>query len=191
MEKEGDADWVIGEDLPTGEIRSLSNPANTANPSALKGAACRTRRSLAEWVLTCLDNFGIHINSTITSHAFYMAATDLETSPEMSPAETAFLFYRGWTEYLKGVPSPTLEDARAAALQATEDIFGEESPVYETVKGAFSEVGLNGVAQPSMPNCKEKFQCSFARALQKRQSASGESASRCSAPSTKPAASWP
>ncbi len=174
-QSKGKVDWEIGEDLPGGRIRDLAEPGKDSELEG-GGVADPNPEHLSEWVATCLDNFGIHINSTITSHAFYLAAVDLETNFEMEVAEVAFLFYRGWTEYLTGVPNPTLEDARAATLQATKEFFGEESPVYESVENAFNEVGLNGVTQPLMPNCAAQFECSFARALQSQHRASGESA---------------
>jgi len=175
-EKTGEIDWRIGEDLASGAFRNLAEPSKHSEPVGPEGSSVPHPAHLSKWVLTCLDNFGIHINSTITSHAFYLAATDLEASQEMFPAETAFIFYRGWTEYLTGVPSPTLEAAREATLQAAAVMYGKESAVYKTIEGAFNEVGLNGVANPSLPNCKTQFQCSFARALQSQQRASGESA---------------
>ncbi|TMK57371.1 MAG: hypothetical protein E6G51_06285 [Actinobacteria bacterium] len=176
MEKEGAPDWVIGEDLPTGPIRSLSNPAAYSEPIGEEGASVAFPSTLSQWVATCLDNFGIHINSTIVSHAFYIAATKLESTQGMAPVESAFIFYRGVTEFLGGNQTPTLEDSRAAILKAAENMYGLGSPVYETVKAAFTEVGLNGTAQPTLVNCKPKFECAFAQALQTRQSASGESA---------------
>lgn len=176
MEKEEEEDWEIGEDLPVGAIRSLSEPSKHSEPVGEEGASVSFPESLSEWVETCLDNFGIHINSTITSHAFYLAATELSES--LNPREVGEIFYYGWTEYLTA-PSPTLEDARAATLAAAKAMWGEEFEVEKTIKAAFNAVGLNGVAQPELPEsgeCNGGPGCSFARALQIRQSASGEDA---------------
>lgn len=178
MEKEEEEDWEIGEDLPGGAIRSLSKPSKYSEPVGEEGASVSFPETLTKWVETCLDNFGIHINSTITSHAFYLAATELSESESMTPREVAEVFYYGWTEYLTA-PSPTLEDARAATLEAAKAMWGKESEVEKEVKAAFNAVGLNGVAQPELPDadeCNGGPGCSFARALQTRQSASGEDA---------------
>jgi Zn-dependent metalloprotease len=170
--------WEVGEELPTGAFRNIAEPGLY---SELEGAGESNPDpgSLSEWVETCLDNFGIHINSTITSHAFYLAVTNLiglidpETEEEIGVEEATYLaaglFYGGWMEFLVN-PTASLEDARAATLAATKaaypDIEGEPSAEYVAVEAAFEEVGLDGIAQPSMPNCAEKFECSFARALQ-------------------------
>jgi Zn-dependent metalloprotease len=156
----GEEDWEIGENLPGGAIRSLSEPgkyhehedAGISNPDPAK---------LSEWVQVCLDNFGIHINSTVPSHAFYLAAQSEYVGLELA----TLIFYRGFTVYLKKSPTASLEAARAAVLQAAYDWFlSKEDPGYKAIEKAFNDVGLNGVALPPPPkNCG--FQCSFAQAL--------------------------
>ena len=163
-------DWEMGTNLPNGPFRSLKEP-NDYSELAGAGINKPNPKKLAEWIVTCLDNFGMHINSTITSHAFYLAAT----KPGMNPLETWLLFYEGWTKYLS-VPSPTLEAARAAVLQAAKEGFGEGSTEYKAIESAFNTVGLNGVAQPpALQDCA--IQCSFQGALYKqRQSVTGDAA---------------
>lgn len=166
MSKTNEVDWEIGEDLPEGlgPIRSLSEPGKFGDPA-----------SIAEWVKTCLDNFGVHTNSTVTSHAFYRATINLNPSPSVEDvAEMAIVFGLGFGEYLMGNPTATLQDAREATIAATSEFLGKEA--VEAVEEAFTEVGLNGVAEPPTYNCEGEFDCSFALALKGRQSLTGEEA---------------
>jgi hypothetical protein len=47
----------------------------------------------------------------------------------------------------------TLEDDRAAALQAAEDLFGAGSTQAQAVLAGFNAVGLNGSFQPPVNSC--------------------------------------
>ena len=153
-------DWEIGEDLTSGAIRSLSEP-NKYSEHEEAGEPAPDPAHLSEWIQVCLDNLGIHANSTITSHAFYRAAQ----SEYVGLEQAVLIFYRGFTFYLKNVRTATLEDARAAVLKAAEDWFiSKSSEGYKAVEKAFNDVGLNGIALPPPPKfCPPG--CSFAQAL--------------------------
>jgi Zn-dependent metalloprotease len=161
---EGEAkslNWEMGNDLPTGAFRSLSEPKKFKELLG-SGDTHTDPEKLSEWDATCADNLGVHINSTITSHAFYLISKEwIATGGSIH--EVAEIFYRAFTVYLS--PNSTLEDARAAVLKITTEFYGEGSPEYEIVKAAFNTVGLNGTAQPTLKNCPASNPCSFARAL--------------------------
>lgn len=169
MNETGKVNWEIGEELPEGlgPIRNLAEPGVLGDPE-----------SLSEWVKTCLDNLGVHTNSTITSHAFYLAATDLSASMEVEIKEAAevaaIVFFVGFTKNLEGNPTASLEDAREATVLAADEYLGPE--LAGVVEGAFNEVGLNGSAQPTEVNCEPIFECSFAQALKTQQGVSSASA---------------
>lgn len=127
-------DWIMGEDLPIGAIRDLENPGAHDQPA-------HTR----DWVATCSDNEGVHINSGIPNRAFVNVAT----SAGKEAAER--IFYRALTVYLH--PQSTLEDARQAALQSAEDLFGAASHQVEAVNRGFADVGLDGSFQPPPNTC--------------------------------------
>jgi Zn-dependent metalloprotease len=153
-------DWEIGEDQPGGAVRSLSEP-NKYSEYEEAGIPDPDPAHLSEWIQVCLDNLGIHGNSTITSHAFYRAAQSEYVGLELA----VLIFYRGFTIYLKEARTATLEDARAAVLQAAKDWFlSTGSDGYKAVEKAFNDVGLNGIALPPPPKICG-FQCSFAQAL--------------------------
>jgi thermolysin len=166
MKKTEKVDWEIGEDLPEGlgPIRSLSEPGKFGDP-----------KTLTEWVKTCLDNYGVHTNSLITSRAFYLATTNWKPSPTVSDvSEMAIMFRLGFGPLLIGNPTASVNDARETTIAATSEYLGEEAT--EAVEEAFTEVGLNGTAEPPTYNCDAEFECSFALALNGRQSLTGDEA---------------
>ena len=74
------AEWVIGAGLFTKEvdgvgIRSLKAPGTAYNDKVLGKDPCPA--SMADFVKTQDDSGGIHINCTIPSHAFYLAAVEI------------------------------------------------------------------------------------------------------------------
>jgi len=162
----GEEEWKIGEDLPGGAIRNLQEP-NEFFELKNAGVNLPDPKHLSEWVATCLDNFGIHINSTVTSHAFYLVASNLGIETAM------VVFYRGWTNYLPEGSLATVESARAATLKAAKEYFAEGSTEYKVFENAFNSVGLNGTALPPKPSCPVTPGCSFARALKSQESVNG------------------
>ncbi len=64
----GDADqtdWLMGEDLPIGAIRSMSDPTDFADPDKMTSANY--------WTST-LDFYGVHMNSGVNNKAAYLIA---------------------------------------------------------------------------------------------------------------------
>lgn len=163
-----EVDWDMGEDLPVGPIRSLSEPGEFGDPAVL-----------SEWVKTCQDNFGVHTNSTIMSHAFYLAALNLSAELELgvneAAASAAIVFYQGFAELLAGNHTATFLEARAATLMAAEALIPEG---VEAIEEAFNEVGLTGSKkqQPPVTDCAPEFECSFSLALKSRQNLDSDSA---------------
>ncbi|MGH7529960.1 MAG: M4 family metallopeptidase [Gemmatimonadales bacterium] len=127
-------DWVMGEDLPVGAIRDLENPGAHGQPG-------HTR----DWLATCSDNEGVHTNSGISNKAFVNVADSI------GKGDAERIFYRTLVVYLH--PQATLEDARAAALQSAEDLFGANSPQVRAVNSGFAAVGLDGSFQPPTNTC--------------------------------------
>ena len=133
-------DWLIGEDLPASvlsgqdAIRDMSNPARLGQPDNASG-----------WVSTCSDNEGVHTNSGITNKAYYNIATAITKD------KAERIFYRALTVYLQ--PTSSLEDARAAALQAAADLYGNNGTEYTAVRDGFNAVGLDGNWNPPSNSC--------------------------------------
>jgi len=146
-------DWLMGEDLPPDvlggqeAIRDLANPSRFGQPDHVN-----------DWVSTCSDHEGVHINSGIPNKAYYNIATAIGKD------KAERIFYRTLVIYLQ--PSASLEDARAAAIQSATDLYSDAE--VNAVRNGFNAVGLDGVWQPP-PNdctCAAKTTLSYGRASQ-------------------------
>ena len=103
------------------------------------------------------DNGGVHINSGIVNHAFYLAIEG-GTNRTSGLAVTGVgggnreqierMFYRGFTSYL--TPSATFAMARQATLRAATDLFGGASPAFRAVSRPGPPWG--SIDAPSPPN---------------------------------------
>ncbi len=147
FEPEGDgrmrADWKVAEDLflrfgPF--IRSYEDPAAASDPD--------------HYSIRCLcpedfDNGGVHINSGIVNHAYYLmvqGGTNRTSGISVRGLGTAQreriekIFYRAFVFYL--VPSSTFRDAREATLLAAAELYGAGSVEQETVRQAWDAVGM-------------------------------------------------
>ena len=150
--KKGSADWVMGAALPGGAIRSLKEP----NEYEVLGQP--SPKHLSEWYAGCADSYGVHVNSTIVGHAYYLLASNIGVG------NASQIFYRTLTVYLG--PNSTMEDARNSAIQSSIDLYGNGSNQYNKTVSAFNSVGLNGTAQPPPQGCSPAPGCSFAVAIE-------------------------
>lgn len=133
-------DWLLGEDLPPSFL--LGEPAlrDMADPAAL-GQPAHTD----DWVATCADVEGVHINSGIFNKAFYL------TAEAISKEKAEEIFYRALTVYLQ--PQSSFLDARAKVLESAADIFEDGSPEQSAVESAFNDVGMTDVWEPEANSC--------------------------------------
>ena len=140
------ADYLIGEDIVTPArpgaltgIRSMSDPRSFGDPDHYA-----IRYTGPE------DNGGVHINSGISNHAFFLAIEG-GTNRTSGLAVTGVgggnreqierIFYRGFTSYL--TPSATFAQARQATLRAASELFGDSSAAFRAVQQAWTAVGVN------------------------------------------------
>ena len=96
------------------------------------------------------DNGGVHINSGIANHAFYLAI-DGGTNRVSGLAVTGVgvanmeqmekVFYRAFTFLMPA--NSTFATARAATIQAARDLYGATGPVVNAVTQAWTAVGVN------------------------------------------------
>ena len=132
------ADYLVGEDIlrPAG-IRSLSNPLSRGDPD---------HYSLR--FLGTSDNGGVHTNSTIATHVYYLAVEG--GINQTSGIEVAGLgpqhrdlveriFYRAFVFLLP--ENATFSMARAATLQSARDL-SEDETVTQTIAAAWTAVGV-------------------------------------------------
>jgi len=145
------ADYLIGEDsfrsLLAGSrsgIRSLENPA-LYNDGLGPHPDHYSKRFLGS-----SDSGGVHQNSTIASHAFYLAieggtnrTSGLSVSGVGSGSREQIekAFFRAFTVLLPS--SATFSVARAATIQAARDLYGANSSAERAITQAWTAVGVS------------------------------------------------
>ncbi len=138
------ADWIIGEGLFTPNIhgvgiRSMKAPG-TAYDDPLLGKDPQPA-NMSNYVTTSQDNGGVHINSGIPNHAFYVAAYELD-GPAWEKA--GVVWYAALTD---GRLSSTasFNDFANLTFQVAGEKFGSGSQEQQAVKKGWTEVGINVV----------------------------------------------
>jgi len=120
-----EGNWQMGEGIyhPSGHaaaLRDIANPHKSNNPA-----------TMSEYVQTTSDNGGVHINSTIVSHAAYLMAKTLPL------ATVEKVWYRALTRYLHS--SADFRDAADATISAAHDLGGDTEAA---VQDAWVKIGL-------------------------------------------------
>lgn len=134
------ADYAVGEDaVKPGGIRSMQNPIAYGDPD-----------NYSIRFLGSGDNGGVHINSGIANHAFYLAIEG-GTNRVSGLAVTGVggsnreqiekVFYRAFTVFL--TPSSNFAAARAATIQAARELYQPGSPAERAITQAWTAVGVN------------------------------------------------
>ncbi|MBI1733218.1 MAG: M4 family metallopeptidase [Gammaproteobacteria bacterium] len=135
---QGDADWKVGEDV--GQVfRNMKNPGSVD----CLGVPCPS--SMSGYINTTQDNGGVHLNSSIVNHAFYLLAEGLPGA--IGTLDAAKIFYRALTTKL--FPDADFVDARLNAVAAAEELFGAGSVQANTTAAAFDAVEI--FAAPPTP----------------------------------------
>jgi bacillolysin len=134
------ADYLLGEDLtsPSSPFRSMSNPQAYGDPD-----------HYSKLYTGAADNGGVHHNSGIANHAFYLAieggtnrtsGLSVQGVGAASREKIEKVFYRGFTQMLPA--NATFSMARAATLQAARDLYGAGSDVERAMEQAWTAVGV-------------------------------------------------
>ncbi|HZR25326.1 MAG TPA: M4 family metallopeptidase [Vicinamibacterales bacterium] len=129
---------VVPGALPAGE-RSLSNPSIYGDPD-----------HYSKRYLGSADNGGVHTNSLIASHAFFLAiegGTNRTSGISVvgvgssNREQIEKIFYRAFAQLMPS--NATFSSARAITLQAAQDLYGLNSTPYNAVRNAWTAVGVN------------------------------------------------
>lgn len=129
-------DWLIGEDIAPAAFgqeafRDMADPTRFNQPAHTD-----------KWVKTCTDEEGVHINSGIFNKAYYNIANAI------SKEKAERIFYRTLVTYLQA--NSSFQDARAAVLQATTDLY---PTLTLSVTQGFAAVGMTADWQPPVNEC--------------------------------------
>lgn len=128
--------WSIGEDVvrssafPTGALRNLQNP-NQGLPTNDFGRGWQPMH-MDQKFNGPEDNNGVHINSGIPNHAFYLIATEIGKDKAES------LVYQSLTRHL--TRSSQFIDFRNAMIMSANELFADTEA--NAVRNAFAQVGI-------------------------------------------------
>ena len=133
------ADYLCGEDVVTpGGVRSLANPTSYGDPD-----------HYSQRYLGPEDNGGVHTNSGIANHAYYLAIeggthrlskVTVQGVGASNRDQIEKVFYRAFTSMLP--PSADFHTARMATIQSARDLQGPGSAAERAVTQAWTAVGV-------------------------------------------------
>ncbi len=139
------ADYLCGEDVITpGGLRSLANPAANGQPDHY------SRRLITGPPSEENDNGGVHTNSGIGNHAFYLAiegGTNRTSGLTVTGVGAANrdqierVMFRAFTQMMPA--NATYAVARTATIQAARDLYGAGSAAERAITQAWTAVGVN------------------------------------------------
>lgn len=134
------ADWIIGEGLFTSNvngvgIRSMKSPGNAYNDPVL--GKDPQPGHMKDYVNTSGDNGGVHINSGIPNHAFYITAMELGGYAWEKAGQI-------WYVTLKDrlISNSQFQDCANLTFSVAADLFGAGSIEQMAVKKGWAEVGI-------------------------------------------------
>lgn len=134
------ADWIIGEGLLMPGIngrglRSMSAPGTAYDdPQLGKDPQPAHMKNIYRG---SADNGGVHINSGIPNHAFYLTAMAVGG---YAWEKAGRIWYTALCDWLK--PQSTFHDARVATIGAASELYGKTSAETKAVKKAWDKVGV-------------------------------------------------
>ena len=138
-----DANWLIGEKIGNA-FRSMANPKLYNCPNTYHGQY---------WAFGSGDNGGVHTNSGVLNHWFYLLSVGGSGTNDNGHAYTVQglgienaekIAYKTLTEYLS--PSSQYIDAFHYAIVAAGELYGGCTPEVQAVGDAFYAVGV--ITQP-------------------------------------------
>jgi len=144
-------DWLMGEDfdLVNGVgFRNMENPNLRDHPKTYGGQ---------HWHTAASDNGGVHINSGVQNHWFYLLTTGGSGTNEygisyniapISMTDAAAIAYRNLTTYL--TPNAIYPDARNGSIQAAMDLFPNSPAHHLAVQEAWCAVGVGAGCLPTI-----------------------------------------
>jgi hypothetical protein len=135
------ASWLIGEGIFTDAINGVALRSMKAPGTAYDDPRIGTDpqpATMADYVETDDDNGGVHINSGIPNHAFYLAATAIGGR---AWEHAGAVWYAALTDPRVGEHADFARWA-AVTVAAAERMFADRSGVLAAVRDAWSDVGV-------------------------------------------------
>jgi len=150
------ADWLIGQGLLAAGVngvalRSMKAPGTAYNDPVL--GKDPQPAHMKDYVNTISDNGGVHINSGIPNHAFYVVATQIGGKAWEKAGQIWYIALRD-----KLTSNSKFQDCANLTYQTAADLFGANSLEQQAVLKGWSEVGIDATATggdttPPSPGC--------------------------------------
>jgi Zn-dependent metalloprotease len=146
------ADWLIGQGLLTSNVngvalRSMKAPG-TAYDDPVLGKDPQPAH-MKDYVTTISDNGGVHINSGIPNHAFYLIASAIGGYAWEKAGQIWYVTLR---DKLKATSN--FQDCANLSYQAAGELYGVGSLEQQAVKQGWADVGLAvGTTTPPGDGC--------------------------------------
>lgn len=131
--------WTIGEDIGSA-FRNMLNPKAYSDPNTYRGTY---------WYTGTADNGGVHINSGVQNHWYYILCMGKSGTNDIGQAYNVTgigrdkanrIAWRNLVNYL--TRNSNYADARFYAIQAAVDLYGPCSPEVEATTKAWYAVGV-------------------------------------------------
>jgi Zn-dependent metalloprotease len=133
------ANWIIGEGLFTANVSrwvSVLKAPGTAYNDPVLGKDPQPAH-MNNYVKTVEDNGGVHINSGIPNHAFYIAALEMGGYAWEKAGQ---IWYKTLAEKL--TDRATFQQAADLTFEAAAELYGAGSKEQNAVKKGWTEVGI-------------------------------------------------
>jgi len=146
-----EADWIIGQGLFTANvngsgIRSLKAPG-LAYDDPVIGSDPQPAH-MENYVNVAYDNGGVHINSGIPNHAFYISALELGG---YAWEKAGLIWYKALCD--KFTTTTNFQSAAWLTTQVAAELFGKGSLEQQAVKKGWNEVGILVEANNDQTGC--------------------------------------
>ncbi len=102
--------------------------------------------TMKDYVNTISDNGGVHINSGITNHAFYVVATQIGGYAWEKAGQIWYITLRD-----KLTATSNFQDCANLTYQAAADLYGAGSLEQQAVKAGWAEVGIDATGATPTP----------------------------------------
>lgn len=139
-------DWLKADPFdPTNRSKLLQDYSDPRSVSQIQGVPNPSKMSEFVQLSIDQDNGGVHINSSIINHCFYLLAEGLDGALGMLDAEK--IFYRAMTTQLQ--KQSQFIDLRLGCVIAAEELFGADSTQLRKTREAFDRVEI--IDAPNTP----------------------------------------
>jgi Zn-dependent metalloprotease len=134
------ADWLIGDGLFTGKVkgealRSMKEPGTAYNDPIIGKDPQPSH--MKHYVNTTSDNGGVHINSGIPNHAFYLTAMELGG---YAWEKAGKIWYIALTERLR--ERSNFQNLARSTFEVSRQIYGKNSQEQKAVLKGWRDVGI-------------------------------------------------